>query len=149
MARNVVPPSGEYKFVKLTCSNSAGGSILTLAEVQVRSVHGAAESMSGGIATAQTVNGTNNAGLAIDGIPGTAWTSTAGTSTTGNWWMVEMPLSKDFNELYLMPGLSTHFNNCPRTIVIEASADGVTFDNLGTWTTGAWANGVAKTFAIP
>lgn len=147
--RGSAPTPGQYKKVRLTCSNSAGGSLLTLAEVQVRPTVGTPASMADATATAQSVTGSNVAGLGCDGNNGSAWTSGAGASTSGNWWMVEFTDKRDFDQLYIYPGGSTHFANCPKTIVVEASEDGTTFTTLGTWTVTAWAQGVAQTWNVP
>lgn len=137
---------GQYKKVRLTCSNPTSASVVNLAELQIRPTPGVAVSMADGTATAQSVTGSNVAGRAIDGNNGSAWTS--GVLTTTQWWMVEFATERDFEQLYLYPGGSTHWQGAPRTIVVEASEDGTTFTTLGTWTVSAWAQGVAQTWNV-
>lgn len=146
--RRAVTP-GQYKKVRLTCYDSAGGSLLTLAEVQVRPNPGVAASMADCTPTAQSVTGSNFATLGTDGLNGTAWTSGAGASTSGNWFMMEFATKRDFEQLYIYPGGSTHFGNCPTVIDVEASEDGTTFTTLGTFNATTWAAGVAQTWNVP
>lgn len=143
------PASGgaAYRYYRLNVSQSTGGSILIIAEVELRATVGGADLTSPSTPVTQSSqDGASTAGsMVVDNDIATTWI----TSVAAPWW-VRMDLGTpqsiaqvQITRLNSTPG----FNGSPYNFTVEGSNDGTSFTVLGTFNAVDWTPTV-KTFNL-
>lgn len=100
----------------------------------------------GATATAGHVDGGNTAALAVDGNPGTRWSSNGGAA--GEHW-----ITVDLKKKYAISTVKLSWETaCPKNYYLKASTDGTNFYPIGHYTTVPATSGngsVYETYTIP
>ena len=127
---------------RLRITGSASGTNAAIAELLLRDTAAGSDFAAAGTATADTEDGANIAGNAIDATASTFWRSTAVTG------VLSVALASANTAVEYVVQAAPTATDAPTSWVLEASADGVNWYTVDRRSGQSFTNGEEKTFAI-
>lgn len=141
-----------HRYWRVNISTTTYGGFASIAEIAMATSSGGANVLTGGAASASTVEGSAVPSRALDGNPGTWWTATGPLASPSAWWAYDFGAGNTpkIVELKITPRNDSQDGaNCaPHTFTVEWSDDGATWVSKQSYV-ASWAIGVSQTFAVP
>ena len=127
---------------RLRITGSASGTNVAVAELLLRATAAGADFAATGAATADTEDGVNVAGNAVDATASTFWRSTAATG------VLSVALASANTAVEYVVQAAPTATDAPTSWALEASADGVNWYTVDRRNGQSFTDGEEKTFAI-